>query len=147
MTRCNLWWKPDRTIMWPIIQVQSMSKTILNCYDRLDWVLTMMETKYDNNLTDCTKSIYVENKTKFLWSIRLNLVCDNQTGQRCDRSYIFGLCWNQNWTMRTYLTQCGLWLKLDRTINWPIIQVHSTVKIILNYHDRTDRVLIVIETR
>ena len=34
----SLWWKPEKTKTWSILQVHSMSKMILNFHDRLDWV-------------------------------------------------------------------------------------------------------------
>ena len=37
-------------------------------------------------------------------------------------------------------TGCGLWLKLDRTTTWPILQVQFTLKKKLSYHDQSDQV-------
>ena len=44
-TECHLWWKPYRTMTWPIVKVCSMPKTILDYHDRSDWVLSVMKTK------------------------------------------------------------------------------------------------------
>lgn len=73
---CLLWRKLDKTMMWSIIHVRFMVKTILNYHDQLDWVLTMMETRQDNYVTDCTDAVFVQNETKLSWLIKPIVVCD-----------------------------------------------------------------------
>lgn len=51
-------------MMWPILQVWSMMKTKLNCWDQLDRVQSVMKTRQDNDVTSSTGAIYTENKTK-----------------------------------------------------------------------------------
>ena len=43
-------------------------------------------------MIDSTDTVYIENKTKFPWSIGLGTIYDeNQIGQRCDKSSTCGL--------------------------------------------------------
>lgn len=56
--------------------MQSMSKTILHYSDQSDLVPTMMKTRKDNDVTDHTIVVYVENETKVSWPIELGMVCD-----------------------------------------------------------------------
>ena len=51
-------------MMWLIIQVQSMMKTMLNFCDWLDWVLIVMKTRYDNYMTNRTDVVHIENETE-----------------------------------------------------------------------------------
>ena len=46
---------------WPIVQVQSTLKTILNCRDQLDQVSSVMKTKQDNDVIDWIDAVYVKN--------------------------------------------------------------------------------------
>ena len=49
-------------------------------------------------MTNRINVVYIENETDMLWSIELGAVCDeNQTGQRYDQSYRFGLYQKQYW--------------------------------------------------
>ena len=42
-----------------------------------------------------TDAVYTENETKLSWPIKLGVDCDeNQTGQRRDQSYRYGLLQN-----------------------------------------------------
>ena len=43
--KCGLWWKPDKTMMWLIIEVCSTLKMILNCHDQSDQVQSMIKTR------------------------------------------------------------------------------------------------------
>ena len=61
--------------------------------------------------------------------------------------YRSGLCWNRNWTFGTYLIECALWWKLDRTTIWLIVQVRSTPKTTLNCCDPSDWVSSMIKAR
>ena len=36
----------------------------------------MMKTRQDNDVTNCTGAIYVENETKLSWSIGRDAICD-----------------------------------------------------------------------
>ena len=49
-------------LLWPIIQVWSPQTIILNCEDQLNSVHYMMKTRQNNNVTDHTGSLYIENK-------------------------------------------------------------------------------------
>ena len=98
----------DWTYRW------SMLKTILNCRDSFDWVLSMTRTKHANVVSDHTYAVYVENETKFSYQIKLGVVSnENQTRQRLRQ--------NRNWTFKTYLTEWALWWKQDRTMMWLIV--------------------------
>ena len=57
---CGLWQIQDRTTMWLIVQVCSMPRTKLNCYDQSNEVRSMMKTRHDNNVTDCIGSVYAK---------------------------------------------------------------------------------------
>lgn len=62
--------------MWLIAQMQSMSKTKLSCHDRLDQVRSMMKRRQENEMTERTGVIYIENEIEKLWSIELGTICD-----------------------------------------------------------------------
>ena len=51
-----------------------MLKTILNYHDRLDRVLTLTKTKYENYASDRIDVVYTENEIDLLWLIRPNMV-------------------------------------------------------------------------
>ena len=40
------------------------SKTKLSCPDRLDLMLSLMKTRYDNNVVDRTRMTYTKNETE-----------------------------------------------------------------------------------
>ena len=43
----------------------------------------MMKIKQENNVTNGTSAVYIENETEFSWSIGSGVVCEeNQIGQR-----------------------------------------------------------------
>ena len=51
-----------------------------------------MKTRQDNDMTDLIGMVYAKNETELSWSIRLDVVCDeNQAWQWPDRSYRCGL--------------------------------------------------------
>ena len=52
----------------------SMSKMKLNCYDRSDGVLSMIETKQDNDVTNRISVVYTEIRTELSWMIRQDVV-------------------------------------------------------------------------
>ena len=57
----------------------------------------MIKTSQANKVIDHIGAIYAKNDTKLLWSIGLNVDCDeNQIRQLCDWSYKYDLCkkWN-----------------------------------------------------
>ena len=56
-------------MMWPIVQLHSTSKTILNCHDRLDLVQPVTKIRQDNDVIDRTDAVYAENEIELLWSI------------------------------------------------------------------------------
>ena len=63
-----------------------MPKQKLNCWDLFDQVQSMIETRQDNDMTNCTSAVYSDNKIELLWPIKLSAICDkNQTGQRHDQ--------------------------------------------------------------
>ena len=75
----------------------------------------MMKTRQDNDLTDHIGIVYVENKTKLLWLIRLGATCDeNQSNQLRDRLYRSGLCQKRNWNIMADRTRCLLWWELEK---------------------------------
>ena len=134
--RCSMWRLPERTTTCSIVQVQYTPIMILNCHDRSNRVSIMTKTKWGNYMTNRTDVIYAENETKLPWPIELGPFNDKkQTGQRRDWSYRSALCWNQNSTVLTYMTECSLWCKPDKTPMWPIVQVRSTQKTKLSCYD------------
>ena len=121
-TECDLWWKPDKTMIWLIFHVWSTLKTKLSCYDWSNWVQSVMKTRQDNDMIDYRGAVYIENDIKLSWFIKLGAICDeHQTWQRRDRLYRCGLRQNWNYIVETYMTRCSLWWKLDKTITWPIV--------------------------
>ena len=87
---------------------------------------------------------------KWNWAIvtdRLGAVCDeNQIGQQHERSYRCGLSQNWNLVVMTNKTKCPLWLKLDGTTTWSLVQVWCMPKTILNYCDQSDWVSTMMKT-
>lgn len=58
---------------------------ILNGHDRSDWVSSVRKTRQDNDMTNRTDVVKVENKTELLCLIGSGAVYDkNQIGHRCD---------------------------------------------------------------
>lgn len=104
---CWLWEKPYRITMWLIVQMRSMLKTKLRCYDRSNWVWYMTKTIQDNDAIDRTSLIYAEIElARPLW---LGVACDeNEIRQWCDRWYKYCLRRKQNWVVVTYQIECGL---------------------------------------
>ena len=46
-------------------------------------MLSIMKTRQDNNMTDCTRTVYIENEIELSWLIESGFECDkNQIGQR-----------------------------------------------------------------
>ena len=73
-------------------------------------VQSMMKTREDNDMTDHTSAIYVENEIELLWPIKLGMACDeNQIGQWLDPFYRSSLHWKWYWIVETYRNECGLW--------------------------------------
>ena len=65
-----------------------MQKTKLNYQDRLNRVRSPMKLIFNNNMIDCIGAVYTENDIKQSRLIGLGAIFDeNQTRQRCDRSY------------------------------------------------------------
>lgn len=58
---CDLWWKPNKITMWPIIQVWSAPKMKLSFRDRSNQVSCVMKTRQDSNVTYLTRAVYDEN--------------------------------------------------------------------------------------
>ena len=74
--------------MWSIVEVWTTSEWKLNWRDLFDRVQFVMKTKQDNDVTDCTNAIYVENEIELWWSIRSSMICEkNLIEQWCDQSY------------------------------------------------------------
>ena len=64
-----------------------MLKPKSNYRDLSNRVQSVMKTRQDNNMTNCTSVIYVEDETKLLCLIGLGVIYDkNQTRQRRDQS-------------------------------------------------------------
>ena len=128
---CSLWWKPDRTMTWPIRPSA--------IYDI---------TRQDNNVIDCIGAIYAKNETKLSWSIKSSAIYgENLIGQWCDRLYSSGLHWKWNWIIMIDQTGYRLWWKQDRTSTWLILQMWSTSKTKLSCLDGSDIVWSVMKTR
>ena len=80
--------KLERMITWPIVQEQFTPKMIMNCHDWLKWVHFVTKTKEDNDVTNHTGAVYVENDTKISWLIELGVNSyDKKIGQLCDWWY------------------------------------------------------------
>ena len=79
------------------------------------------------------------------WS---GVVCNkNEIGQWHDWMDKCNLHWKWYWTIVIDWIKCHLWWKPDRTITWSIAQVQSMLKIILNFHDRSNQVSTITKTR
>ena len=88
LTRYDLWWKPNKTTMRPMVRVWSMPKTKLSCRDRLDHVRPMTKTRQDNDVIDHIGLVYTEIEIELLGHIWPGVVCDEyQIGQWLDWSY------------------------------------------------------------
>ena len=116
-------------------------------------------------MTDCIGVVHAEIKIELLGLIWSSVVCDeNQTKQWRDRSYKSGLHWNLNWNVvidhiglvysktknrigGTYMTKCGLSLKPNKTMTWPIVKVWSMPKMKLGYHEQSGQVRSMKKTR
>lgn len=65
---------------------------ILNCRDPSNWVQSLIKTRQDNYVIDCTSLVYAKIETELSGPIKLCVVYfENHTGQRCDWSYKFGI--------------------------------------------------------
>ena len=97
---CQLWWKPNRTTMWLIIQMRSISKTKLSSRDQLNRVWSMTKTRLDNDVVDHIGLFYAKTKTELWGPIWSDVIYDeNQIGQQCDQSYRYVLRWKRCWTI------------------------------------------------
>lgn len=54
---------------------------------------------------------------------------------------------NENWTFKIDPIRYGLWKRLDRTITWLNIQVQSTLKTKLNFHDQSERMWFITKSK
>ena len=54
---------------WRNRKVQSMLKTILNYHAQSNWVLYVMKTKQDTDVTDRIGAVYTKNNIELLWTI------------------------------------------------------------------------------
>ena len=100
-----------------------MLKLKLSCRDLTNQVWSITKTRQENDMIYCTGVTYVENKTRLLQPIRL------------------GATYAKNETRLSWSIELGssLWQKLDRIMMWLDVQVQSTLKMILNYQDRSNR--------
>ena len=100
-----------------------MLKLKLSCRDLTNQVWSITKTRQENDMIDCIGVTYVENKTRLLQPIRL------------------GATYAKNETRLSWSIELGssLWQKLDRIMMWLDVQVQSTLKMILNYQDRSNR--------
>ena len=121
-TRYGLWRKPDKKMMWLIVQVRSNSKLELNYHDRSNKMLSIMKSRNDNYVIDRIGMIFVKYFTDMLRPIRKCAVYDeDEAGQWRDWSYTSTLRQTQNWTVMTKLTEYGQWLRPNKTTMWLII--------------------------
>ena len=90
-------------MMWPILQVRYMLKTKLNYHNWLDRGQSVKKTKKDNNVTNCTCAVYVENDIKLLGPIRLGAIYD-ETRQDKDVTNRKGV----------------IYVKSNSELSWPI---------------------------
>ena len=75
-TRFSLWWKLNRTTMWPIFHVRSTLKMKMSCCDWWDRVHFFMKNRKDNNMIDRTCVVHAKNDTQLLWPIGLCAICN-----------------------------------------------------------------------
>ena len=66
----GLWWRPDRKMMWLIIQVLSTQNSERNLHDWLDRMWPVIKSREDNDVIDCIGLLYVKNETELLWPIQ-----------------------------------------------------------------------------
>ena len=99
-------------------------------------------------MIDQTRCGLCQKQTKLSWPIKPTVFCDeNHIGKWCDWTYSCGLQRKWYWTIVIDRIKCRLWWKPDRTTSWLIEQVWSMLKMIMNFHDRSDRVLTMTKTR
>ena len=95
-TGYDLWKKPNGTTMWLIMQVLPTLKLKFNYRDLFYWVWSMIKTRKDNNVTNCTGMVYTKNEIELYKPIRPIFICEeNQIGLQRNRSYRCGLL--QKW--------------------------------------------------
>ena len=100
-----------------------------------------------NNVTNRIDLVYIEIEIELVWPIWLSAVYEeNQIGQ-LDRSFKCVPRQKQYWTVMTNRIGCWLWWKLDRRTMWLIVQMQSTLKMKLNYHDWSDHVQSMMKTK
>ena len=80
------------------------------CHDRSDWVPSMTKTRQDNNMTDRTGAVYVENGNELSWPIKSGANYDeNQIWKLRYWSYRCNLCRKRNWFVLIGRTVFNLW--------------------------------------
>ena len=127
---------------------RSMLKTKLSCNDWSDRVWSITKTRQDNDVTDHIGAVYVLFKIKLSSLIEHDAVNHkHQTEQWHDQSYRCDLHWIWYRIAMTKWTLYGLWRRWEMTMTWLIEQVHSTPKMKINYHDRSDRVRSIMKTK
>ena len=71
--------------MWSIVQVWSTLKMKLCCHDWSSQVQFVRKVIQDNDMTDRTSAVYIENEIELSWLIGPGAVYDkNQVGQQHD---------------------------------------------------------------
>ena len=56
-TKCDMWWKLNRTMTWPIVLGRYMRKNKLNYRDQSSRVRSMTKMTQDNDMTNRTSSV------------------------------------------------------------------------------------------
>lgn len=121
-SRYGVLWKSGKTMMWHILQVRPTLKRKLSCRDRSNQLRTIMKTKPDSEMTDHKGAVNVEIKIELSWPIRPSAnFYEKKIGQWSDWSYIWGLCWKQNWHIMTDRAKCDLWRKPNKKMIWSIV--------------------------
>lgn len=95
LTKCGLWWKADKTMMWPNMKVWSTLKTTLNS----DWsnqVLSMMKIRQDNDVTDHTSVCSLHRKWIELSKPIGSVPSMRKIRQDNDMTYHIGAVYAQN---------------------------------------------------
>ena len=52
ITGYGLWWRPNRTMTWLIVQVRFTPILELNCHDPLDWMWYIMKSRQNKDMID-----------------------------------------------------------------------------------------------
>lgn len=107
-----------------------------------------MTNRYDNDVTHHKGVMSMTYDTELSKSIKKCMIYGkDETAQRHDRLYRFNLGHKWNWTIMINPTQYDLWWRPEMTTTCLIVQVQSTPKSKLIYHDRSNMMWYIMKSK